>query len=118
MVEKSQTTKNKNFLKFSSFTMQILSEHSQNALTVNQLLAEIQVAKDAGYLTGNEKVILGTGFMRNCWPVCSVAVSENLNGEMSMGMSSEPEKDWAVAFGADIEHHEVAIQNKKKSAAP
>ena len=78
--------------------VQISNEHLEGALTLDQLIAELLAAKKSGLATGNERVCLGTGFLDNCWPIQSVALMPNLDGDMVVGVSAESEQDWARAM--------------------
>jgi hypothetical protein len=77
------------------------------ALTLDQLIAELQATKASGLASGQELVFLGSDFMRKIVAVRSVALLPKKTGEMSIGISAESEREWALAakseafFGPD-----------------
>lgn len=75
--------------------MKINNEELSGALTLDQLIGELQAAKDSGLATGQELVAFGSDFMGRCMAVKSAVIMPNEDGDVSFGLSSEPESAWA-----------------------
>jgi hypothetical protein len=78
----------------------ISNQDLDGALTLDQLIAELQAAKASGLATGQERVCFGSGFMDNCFPVRSVALMPNDDGDISLGVSAESEREWRMAMSS------------------
>lgn len=93
--------------------MRISDEHIQDALTVDQVIAELQAAKEGGHAAGTDKVVFGSLFMHNCFAIKSVMVAPNLDGTRTVGLSTETEAQWQNDSGwEDVRAYDSAPAKK------
>lgn len=74
--------------------MRISQRTLDASITVDQLLAEINAAKEAGLVNGSTKVIMGQMLLHNTWPVCSVYATDKGSSMPFLAVCLEREQEF------------------------
>lgn len=98
--------------------MNINNQDLSGALTLDQLIGELQAAKDSGLATGQELVAFGSDFMGRCMAVRSAVIMPNEDGDVSFGLSSEPESVWAVWMQGEDKNFRILDQEALPESDP
>lgn len=98
-------------------------EPQDDAMSVDQLIAELQAAKAGGHITGNEPIVFGSNFLAKPIAARSVSVvTDGSDGKPLVGISTETEAQWLdhhEAFGLDIDVYDANEPTRpKRSPSP
>lgn len=94
--------------------MNVFDLQTSDALSVDELIAELQSAKAAGDLMGSDKVVFGLSFMTVCDPVKSVIIESSADGTRTVGLSVETELEWSM----NSRRSDMLIHDRNEPGSP